>query len=111
MPCAGMQIGVHAIGDAAIDSTLKAFENALARKPQEDSRHRIIHYEVINPDILERTKELGVIADIQPKFLTTDGSWLEKRLGPDRARNSCAWKSIIDRGIPAVGGQIAPLNP
>jgi predicted amidohydrolase YtcJ len=106
-----MQIGVHAIGDAAILSTLDALELAQKSTPRADSRHRIIHYEVITPNILERSKELGIIADIQPKFLTTDGAWLESRLGPERSALACAWRTILDEGIPAVGGSDCPVEP
>jgi predicted amidohydrolase YtcJ len=108
---AGMQIGVHAIGDAAILSTLESLALAQNDSPRADSRHRIIHYEVITPSILEKSKELGIIADIQPKFLTTDGSWLEKRLGQDRSVYACAWRTILDAGIPAVGGSDCPVEP
>ena len=106
-----MQIGVHAIGDAAILSTLDALELAQKNAPRADSRHRIIHYEVITPNILKRSKELGIIADIQPKFLTTDGAWLENRLGPERSALACAWRTILDEGIPAVGGSDCPVEP
>ncbi len=108
---AGMQIGVHAIGDAAIVSTLEALEYAQKMHPRDDSRHRIIHYEIINNEILEKSIELGIIADIQPKFLTTDGGWLEKRLGEERSTQACAWKTILDAGIPAVGGSDCPVEP
>ena len=107
----GMQIAVHAIGDAAITSTLEGIEKAQDKEPKKDCRHRIIHFEVVNEDILQKTKELGIIADIQPKFLTTDGDWLDKRLGPERARYACAWKTILERGIPAVGGSDCPVEP
>ncbi len=108
---AGMQIGVHAIGDAAILSTLEALSLAQQNAPRPDSRHRIIHYEVITPEIIEKSKELGIIADIQPKFLTTDGAWLEKRLGAERSVLACAWKTILNAGIPAVGGSDCPVEP
>jgi hypothetical protein len=108
---AGMQIGIHAIGDAAIESVLLAYKKAQTLDQRPDPRHRVIHYEVVNPQILEISKELGIIADIQPKFLTTDGSWLESRLGPDRMRNACAWATIINKGIIAVGGSDCPVEP
>ena len=108
---AGMQIGVHAIGDAAILSTLESLELAQKEAPRADSRHRIIHFEVVSPEILEKSKELEIIADIQPKFLTTDGAWLENRLGPERSPYACAWKTILDTGIPAVGGSDCPVEP
>lgn len=108
---AGMQIGVHAIGDAAVASTLTALERADREHPRTDSRHRIIHYQILNPQILETTHRLGVIADIQPKFVTTDGQWLEDRIGPERVRMACAWKTIADYGIVSVAGSDCPVEP
>jgi predicted amidohydrolase YtcJ len=40
---AGFQIGVHAIGDRAIDETIYAYEAALKDYPKNNSRHSIIH--------------------------------------------------------------------
>ncbi|MGI5838347.1 MAG: amidohydrolase [bacterium] len=108
---AGMQIGAHAIGDAAVASTLTALGKASLAHPRNDSRHRIIHYQILNPEILSATRRLGVIADIQPKFVTTDGQWLENRIGPERLKTACAWKTIIDNGIMAVAGSDCPVEP
>ncbi len=108
---AGMQIGIHAIGDAAVESCLVALEQAMQHNPRPDSRHRIIHYQILSEAILAKTRDLGIIADIQPKFVTTDGQWLESRIGPERLKLACAWKTILDWGIVAVGGSDCPVEP
>ncbi len=108
---AGMQVAIHAIGDGAVVSCLDAFAVAQAAHPRTDSRHRIIHYSVVNPAIIARTREMGVIADMQPKFVTSDGGWLEERLGAARCDMTYPFRTILDSGIVAVGGSDCPVEP
>ncbi len=58
----GLQIGVHAIGDAAVRRTLDGYAYARKVNGTRDSRHRIEHIEVIDPADIPRLKELGVVA-------------------------------------------------
>lgn len=62
----GLQIAVHAIGDAAVRRTLDGFAAARAANGNRDSRHRIEHIESTTPEDLPRFAELGVIASPQP---------------------------------------------
>ena len=43
-------------------------------------------------------KRLGVIANIQPQFVTTDASWINDALPDQLLPWSYAWKSLIDEG-------------
>lgn len=40
---AGLQIAMHAIGDAAVEQAVNAFEAALKDTPRADHRHVLIH--------------------------------------------------------------------
>ncbi|UWQ29294.1 amidohydrolase [Leisingera sp. M523] len=62
----GLQISVHACGDAGVRRTLDAFEAARRANGARDSRHRIEHIETISADDIPRFRELGVIASMQP---------------------------------------------
>ncbi|WP_137701081.1 amidohydrolase [Marimonas lutisalis] len=62
----GLQISVHAIGDGAVRRVLDGYEAAQKANGKRDSRHRIEHIEVLNPDDLPRFRELGVVASMQP---------------------------------------------
>ncbi|MGI5839341.1 MAG: amidohydrolase [bacterium] len=108
---AGLQVAIHAIGDGAIDACLDSFERAQAAHPRRDPRHRIVHYNVVDDSILRRTRELGIIADIQPAFVALNGQWVEQHLGPERARMTYTWKTILDYGIPGAGGSDCPITP
>ena len=82
----GWQVGVHANGDAAIDVTIDAFEQALRADPRADARHRIEHCSVLHPEQIERMAALG----LSPSFLIGHVRWWgaafrDRLLGPERA--------------------------
>ncbi len=108
---AGLQVAIHAIGDAATDYCLNAYEKAQAEMVRDDPRHRIVHYNVVDKAMLERTKKLGVIADIQTTFVPLNGQWVNTLLGEDRARRTYAWKTIMDAGVICSGGSDCPITP
>ncbi len=108
---AGMQVAIHAIGDRAMDNSLDAIEAALAKYPRPNHRHRIVHCQIMSEDLIARFARVGVVADIQPRFLQTDMRWAEERVGADRCRTSYAWKSLAAAGVPTAGGSDAPVEP
>jgi predicted amidohydrolase YtcJ len=108
---AGNQVAVHTIGDRATDCVLDAFERAQRDLPRADARFRAIHLQVLRDEQVRRLKSLGVIADIQPKFATSDGLWAERRLGPERVALSYMLRSFLEAGIPACAGSDCPVEP
>jgi predicted amidohydrolase YtcJ len=109
----GFQIGFHAIGDRAVSMALHAFAAAEAALPAAERtrlRFRIEHDQVIAPQDLERQAALHAIASMQPSHLLTDMRWAEQRLGPERARYSYAWRSMLDHGIPLAFGTDYPVE-
>ena len=108
---AGMQVAFYAIGDGAIERCLNAVEAARGAA-NSDIRHRIVHCQIGAQDLFARMTELGVMADIQPAFATSDWPIVVPRLDTDRARWSYAWKSMFNCGIPLGAGSDAPTeNP
>ncbi|MEM2108535.1 MAG: amidohydrolase, partial [Candidatus Bathyarchaeia archaeon] len=59
---AGLQVGIHAIGDRAVEAALKAYEKAQKDNPENTLRHRIEHCSVLNPKLIMQMKRLGIIA-------------------------------------------------
>ncbi|MDQ3442658.1 MAG: amidohydrolase, partial [Chloroflexota bacterium] len=51
---AGFQVGIHAIGDAAIEAVLDAYAAAQAQNPRADARHRIEHCSLLDEGLLDR---------------------------------------------------------
>lgn len=110
----GNQVGCHAIGDGAAALFLDAVAECQRRHPRPDPRHRMIHCQVLTEPLMARMAGLGVVGDIQPVFLNTDGHWYIDRLGPGRAATAYAWRSLLRHGIALCGGSDCPveaLNP
>jgi len=107
---AGLQLAVHAIGDRAMESVLKAFYKALKSFPRKNHRHRIEHCSVLNPKLVRRMKRLGLIASVQPHFVISD-FWVINRLGEARARWTYAFKTLVRQGLIVVSGSDCPVEP
>jgi predicted amidohydrolase YtcJ len=108
---AGLQATYHAIGDAAIDLAVEAFEGCEA--PGE-ARHRIEHVELASDAAIERMAEAGIVASCQPNFLRWAGEdgLYEARLGTDRRRASNRFRALLDAGVPlAFGSDVMPIGP
>ncbi|HWI52790.1 MAG TPA: amidohydrolase, partial [Symbiobacteriaceae bacterium] len=107
----GDQVGCHCIGDGAAALFVDAVEEAQRRHPRPDARHRMIHAQILNRDLMNRMKAAGIVADIQPVFIKSDGYWFAERVGAERAETSYAWKSLHDLGVPLCGGSDCPIEP
>ena len=98
---AGFQVAVHSNGDREIDMVLDAIDEALARLPRLDHRHRIEHASVVNRRILERAKELGVVLALH-SYVWEHGDKMEA-YGEARWGMMHANRSALDLGIPVAG--------
>ena len=59
--------------------------------------------------MLDKMAEGHICADIQPPFLATDYPIVHSRTG-SRGKGGYAWKSIMDKKIPAAGGSDSPVE-
>jgi predicted amidohydrolase YtcJ len=111
----GLQIAVHAIGDAAVRTVLDGYEAASNANGPRDSRHRIEHIEVTTDADVPRFAALGVIASMQPPHPPGSmGLPLEptvSKIGRDRWRLSYAWRTIRDTGAHVVFASDWPVSP
>jgi predicted amidohydrolase YtcJ len=111
----GLQISVHAIGDAAVRGTLDAFQAAQEANGKRDSRHRIEHIEVLHPDDLPRLKALGVIASMQPLHAPAGGFFEPypdgKVLHEHQKPLAFPWKAVRDSGVPLIFSSDWPVVP
>ncbi len=110
----GFQLVTHAIGDAAISMVLDEYERIAAESPPRERRWRIEHAQHMAPEDFARMAELGVIASVQPYHAIDDGRWAERKIGPERAKTTYAFRSFLDAGVPLAFGTdwpVAPLDP
>lgn len=108
----GYQIATHANGDAAIDSILDAYENALRIEPRSDHRYRIEHCQVCHPEHIERMRRLGVIPDFFANHVYYWGDRHRERfLGPDRVNLLDPVGSSIRAGLLPILHSDCPVTP
>jgi predicted amidohydrolase YtcJ len=111
---AGLQVAVHAIGDRANGLLLDIFERVAAADGPRDRRFRIEHAQHLKPEDIARLGRLGLIASVQPYHAIDDGRWAERKIGPERARTTYAFRSLLDAGALLAFGSdwtVAPLSP
>jgi predicted amidohydrolase YtcJ len=110
----GLQLCIHAIGDAGISQVLDLFEHLVRANGDRDRRLRIEHAQHIAPKDFDRFASLKVIASVQPYHAIDDGRWAERRIGPERIKTTYAFRTLLDRGVRLALGTdwpVAPLNP
>jgi hypothetical protein len=111
---AGLQIAIHAIGDKANNTILGFYERLEREHGSRDRRLRIEHAQhLISADIPRFARD-HVIASMQPYHCIDDGRWAEKRIGPERAKTTYAFRSLLDAGTTLAFGSdwdVAPMAP
>lgn len=96
---AGYRISAHANGDRAIGIYLDIMEDAQAKHPRADPRNRIIHCTVVNPELIAKIKELGLLPTIFGAYPYYHGDKLLPALGERRLEWMFAARSFIDAGV------------
>ena len=102
-------VHLHAIGDAAVNSALKAVEKARSLHPHTRSRFTICHIEVVNPKDIERFSELDVVAQTTPTWFEYDYLALEY-LGRERFEQLYPLASIRRHGARVTLGSDYPVT-
>lgn len=109
----GWRVGVHAVGDAAVDRVLDAYERADTERSIRDRRFIVIHGSLIQPDQMERAQALGVRVDAQSIFLWDKAAIVARYLGKSTADRAFPMRTLIDvMGLDSVAqGTDFPINP
>ena len=109
----GIAAGVHAIGDVAIEQSLRVWERVLAGKPSaRGCRHFIEHFEIATPEHIDSCARMGIALSMQPQFDSlwgNEGGMYATRLGDDRKRTMNALGRIDRAGALLVGGDDSPV--
>ncbi|NNC55993.1 MAG: amidohydrolase [Woeseiaceae bacterium] len=113
----GLQVHVHAIGDAAIRRALDGFEAMRLANGMSDNRHQIVHLQLIHEDDRPRFGELNVAAVFQSLWAYPDPAAIEldiPMLGEERTWQMYPIGSVQKAGGRIVGGSdyfVTDLNP
>lgn len=108
----GYQFAVHAIGDRGNRETLDMFQWAFENNPDKsDLRWRVEHAQHLDPEDIPRFGNMQVIASMQGVHATSDGPWIEERLGADRVEwGAYVWQDLMDAGAIIANGTDAPVE-
>jgi predicted amidohydrolase YtcJ len=116
---AGLQVAVHAIGDAATEQAIRVWErvyrtlDSRQRRHFRARRHRVEHFEIPSSNQIERAAALGLAISVQPAF---DAAWghpgamYEQRLGEDRAVRMNPFATLLERGLEVGCGSDSPIT-
>ena len=106
------QLAIQGIGDRAYRELLNIYEAEMNRHPDKtDLRWRIEHAQVIHPDDIQRTVDLGVIPAVQGIFACSDGPWVVDRLGPERTRErGYIFNTLAEAGLVPTNGTDPPVD-
>jgi predicted amidohydrolase YtcJ len=115
-----MQVGVHAIGDAAIEQAITTWERVADKVGAAEVRrlgHRIEHFECASDDHIRRARAFGLRASVQPAF---DAYWggedglYAQRIGRERSSGMNRFRTMVDGGLVLGAGSdstVTPLDP
>lgn len=106
----GWRVATHAVGDAAIDLVLDAYETANDDADIGQRRFAIEHAFVAREDQLPRMKALGLHISAQHHLYLAAPS-LETYWGIDRAREVTPVKTYLDHGLDVSLGTDSPVVP
>ena len=110
---AGLQIEMHAIGDAAFEQATRALKAALDDFPRDDHRHGIIHDCLPTEEGIEICAKYNIQMPMQSAFINwkqEPDEYLEEIMGQDRASRLNPIKTYNDNGIVVSLGSDAPCT-
>ncbi|MBR5121969.1 MAG: amidohydrolase family protein, partial [Anaerotignum sp.] len=109
---AGMQIQLHAIGDAAFDQATKALKAALDDFPRKDHRHAIIHACLPTKEGIDVCQKYHILLPVQSAFIDwrqEPDSYLETILG-ERSQNLNPFRDFRNHAIHLSAGSDGPCT-
>ncbi|MGA5545376.1 amidohydrolase [Mycobacterium sp. NPDC051198] len=109
----GLQIHIHAIGDAAVRQALDAIEYVARHNGPRDRRPVIAHAQLVDDADLGRFAELGVIPNMQPLWAQMDALMTVltiPRLGAQRADRQYRMRTLENSGAALAFGSDWPVS-
>ncbi len=99
-----LQFTAHAVGDAATKAMVDAYRRVNDDFPVAPTRPNITHCNFMSPEVIASMKELGVVADLQPVWLWSDGRTLHNHFGNERMKWFQPYRTLFDKGVIIGGG-------
>jgi predicted amidohydrolase YtcJ len=106
----GIRVDIHALGDGANEVVLDVFKKVDEELHPVDPRYKISHCLILGEDLIEKYKDLAIVASVQPVFGMKGQYWAPRLVGPERIQYSHAWKRLENAGIHMASGTDAPIE-
>jgi predicted amidohydrolase YtcJ len=106
---AGLRVCTHAIGDAAIDAVLSAYQRLHERGGR--GGHRLEHFGLPDGAQIERARRVGAIAAPQSVFLHALGMNFRRYLDDGYLARTYPLRSMLRGGLIVALGSDAPVVP
>ncbi|MEM7016719.1 MAG: amidohydrolase [Pseudomonadota bacterium] len=109
----GWQMGIHAIGDAAIELVVEILADTLTRNPRADHRHYLNHFSMRPSDATLKTMaKHNIHITQQPNFTYTLEGRYVANLDGWRLEHNNPLRSPMEHGITvAISSDILPIGP
>lgn len=112
----GISVAIHAVGDAALRSSLNALLAALEETKQAPSfanpiRFRLEHVQLVNSEDWPRLKHPKIALSVQPSHLELDMENAAKLWGAQRIASAYPYNSMMNTGALVLFGSDLPIMP
>ncbi|MFJ3077283.1 MULTISPECIES: amidohydrolase [Pseudomonas] len=97
----GIDVMIHAVGDAAVRLALDVIERTNEANPPRDRRHVITHAFLTHPDDIPRFRQVGALANTQLQWGVVDAysEAIRRSYGDARWRSMYKFRSFVDQGV------------
>ncbi|MGH2584471.1 MAG: amidohydrolase, partial [Dehalococcoidia bacterium] len=107
---AGRQVGVHCVGDAAIDLVLDAFAAVNEEESIAGLRWTLIHMTLARPEHVARAEALGLVLAVQQPLIDALGAGWVKYWGRERAAQASPLRAYAASRLLVGTGSDAPVT-
>ena len=109
----GWQLGIHTMGDAAVEMVVEQMDRILSELPRDDHRH-YLHHVAVKPseETIATMARNGIGVASQPAFTVGLGAFAVESLAGERESTMNPTKSLQDAGVwVSWGSDGAPYGP
>lgn len=108
------QVSVKANGDRAVTSTLNAIDSVTKELKPKDERTRLEYAEFIQPNDIQRIKQLKIIPSVRPEVTLVNKVLLDVLISPENGKNLGQWNTLWKQNGIIISGTDFPyhiINP
>ena len=106
----GWRVGLHVVGDAAMEMVLEAFQKMDAHTPIGSRGHTLEHAFSPVPGAIERTRDLGIAVTLQHALVYSLAGNMQSYWGDQRAADCTPSRAWLDSGALVGAGTDSPVT-